>query len=913
AEKRHPKGEGDSTTAGGRIWTPYYTWGIYLDNSGEDVTIYGNIVISAVLGGVAMPVASARNNRVENNIFVNCSGNQMDLRMAGGALGNRFLRNIIYYKNPTAMLLAAHSHVKRNVAQCDYNLYYSATGQALRIRGIGDGSFAAWKRLGFDEHSLLADPLFVDAAGGDYRLRPESPAFKLGFKPIPVHRIGLLGSGKMGQKSLSRVSRSQKEQFQKIIKFSTMLGLNRKKISTLDTHSRRRTMNVRGIAVDSFYKCVSIVWLVCLVTIAIPAVAADPVTVVVGPKAPELERHAGRELCGYLQKLYGIRTAPSENVAGENATGENATDYADVAILIGSPETNPAVKKHLPHGAWPQLSDQGLAIIPCRAHGKPAVVVGGGSPRATLWAVYELVERWGVRYLLHGDVLPKTPGKLKLPAKPIVMEPVFRVRQWRVVNDFPSGPESWGMADYRPVLDQLAKLKFNRILVSTWPWQPFLHLEVDGVARGEAWLWFKWHYPITDDMPGRQLFGDAKEFWNPDLPLGASYAEFSAAGEQLLHNLMGYAHKRGMESVLTAKVTAFPHEFKDSFTGARPMSSMSKYTMIPGPDTPMDDPGLVKLAKAVLQTSVNTYPEADYLQLGVTEQRKWSGEYKNAWKALDAKYGLSKSQGAKTGYMLEKILEEARQRKNYPGGADRAVSEVKADLTTLYFLDRLIREGHVFRDTKRPDVKLVYEAFAEELYPLLDRILPPGSETLNFVDYTSSRVLKRQDTLAALGGKKIPAALIYTLHDDNVGLLPMLVTGSLHKLDVTLREHAWAGFSTRYWIVSDHDPCVAYLARASWDAEATPQSVYADLVENVCGKQCVSDMLEAFRELEATTVLLELKCLGVGFATPGMVGPFMTASSMPAQYVDAREGYRRALAAVRRAREKTCPAGEPFV
>ncbi|MEA3341914.1 MAG: right-handed parallel beta-helix repeat-containing protein, partial [Chloroflexota bacterium] len=98
AEKRHPKGEGDSTTAGGRIWTPYYTWGIYLDNSGEDVTIYGNIVISAVLGGVAMPVASARNNRVENNIFVNCSGNQMDLRMAGGALGNRFLRNIIYYK-----------------------------------------------------------------------------------------------------------------------------------------------------------------------------------------------------------------------------------------------------------------------------------------------------------------------------------------------------------------------------------------------------------------------------------------------------------------------------------------------------------------------------------------------------------------------------------------------------------------------------------------------------------------------------------------------------------------------------------------------------------------------------------------------------------------------------------------------
>jgi len=627
------------------------------------------------------------------------------------------------------------------------------------------------------------------------------------------------------------------------------------------------------------------------------------VAVQVGPKAPNLEQYAAEELCGYLKKLYGIQTRPDE---------DNSAD-AEMVFLVGSPKSNPAVGKYLPPGAWPELSDQGLAIIPCRVEGKLAVVVGGGSPRATLWAVYELVERWGVRYLLHGDVLPESPGKLQLPDEPVVMEPEFRVRQWRVVNDLPSGPESWGMADYRPVLDQLAKLKFNRILVSTWVWQPFLHLEVDGVARGEAWLWFKWHYPITDDMPGRQLFGDAKEFWNPDLPLGASYAEFSAAGEQLLHNLMGHAHQRGMESVLTATVTAFPHEFKDSFTGARPMSGLSKYTMVPGPDTPMDDPGLVKLAKAVLQTSVNTYPEADYLQLGVTEQRKWSGEYRQAWQALDAKYGLSKSQEPKKGWTLEEILSEAGRRKNYPGGADRAVSEVKADLTTLYFLDRLIREGDVFRNTKRPDIKLVYYAFAEELYPLLDRILPPGSETLNFVDYTSSRILKRRETLDALGGKKIPATLIYTLHDDNVGLLPMLVTGSLHKLNVALGEHDWAGFSTRYWIVSDHDPCVAYLARASWDAEATPQSVYADLVENVCGKQCVSDMSEAFRELEKTTVLLELKCLGIGFATPGMISRHMRAGHMPSDYVDAREGYRRALAAVRRARKNTRPAGEPFV
>jgi hypothetical protein len=38
---------------------------------------------------------------------------------------------------------------------------------------------------------LIADPMFVDPAQGDYRLKPESPALRLGFQPIDVSGIGL--------------------------------------------------------------------------------------------------------------------------------------------------------------------------------------------------------------------------------------------------------------------------------------------------------------------------------------------------------------------------------------------------------------------------------------------------------------------------------------------------------------------------------------------------------------------------------------------------------------------------------------------------------------------------------------------------------------------------------------------------
>ncbi len=48
----------------------------------------------------------------------------------------------------------------------------------------------SWQAAGMDRHSLIADPLFVDAAHDDYRLRPESPALQMGFRPIPTEKIG---------------------------------------------------------------------------------------------------------------------------------------------------------------------------------------------------------------------------------------------------------------------------------------------------------------------------------------------------------------------------------------------------------------------------------------------------------------------------------------------------------------------------------------------------------------------------------------------------------------------------------------------------------------------------------------------------------------------------------------------------
>jgi hypothetical protein len=52
-------------------------------------------------------------------------------------------------------------------------------------------SLEEWQALGFDQHSIFADPLFMDPENGDYRLRPESPVLKLGFENFDMDNFGL--------------------------------------------------------------------------------------------------------------------------------------------------------------------------------------------------------------------------------------------------------------------------------------------------------------------------------------------------------------------------------------------------------------------------------------------------------------------------------------------------------------------------------------------------------------------------------------------------------------------------------------------------------------------------------------------------------------------------------------------------
>jgi hypothetical protein len=290
------------------------------------------------------------------------------------------------------------------------------------------------------------------------------------------------------------------------------------------------------------------------------------------------------------------------------------------------------------------------------------------------------------------------------------------------------------------------------------------------------------------------------------------------------------------------------------------------------------------------------------------EFRQWTGEYESSWQVLDRKYEISKVR------TLAQVLASAETRTGYPGGAKRALEEVKGDMVALYFYDRLLRSLQVLKGTQRPDMKFVYDSVSEELFPILPQLLPHGWELINFVDYTPSRIVRREDVLKEIPGHDLPSTLVYTLHDDNIGLIPQLTTDSLYKLTRDLEQDGWDGFLTRYWLIGDHDPNVAYLARAAWDTKATPDAVDREQLDAVCGERCADDMLEVFHAVEAVTVNLEWNNLGFSFPVPGMMMKHWKPGPMPVDLIQDRQGYEKALQAATRAlREADRPRRADYV
>jgi hypothetical protein len=182
----------------GQIVSPYYCWGIYLDGLATGYHVHHNIVANNSSGGVF--IHGGDGNIFENNIFLNSMDSQLVLGtyLNPDMKDNQVVRNIFYYTGKKSVAYYNMGGAKPKASNViNSNLFWHA---GLPVEMIDNGgplrggdSWKAWQAMGFDVHSVVADPMFVDLSNGNYRLKPGSPALRLGFEQIDLSRVGLAG------------------------------------------------------------------------------------------------------------------------------------------------------------------------------------------------------------------------------------------------------------------------------------------------------------------------------------------------------------------------------------------------------------------------------------------------------------------------------------------------------------------------------------------------------------------------------------------------------------------------------------------------------------------------------------------------------------------------------------------------
>ncbi len=201
------------THPGDGFASPFCSFGIYLDGSISGVTVYGNVI--ARCGGTSVFIQFGGGNTVENNIFVEDDRTrvQFDSMIFFGTFmysdsqgkyrdaepPNAIKHNIFSYRGPETRLYrvghwdSAPTWNRRQATFTENLLWHGDLPITVAMHPREEcTSLAQWQAQGGDTGSLVGDPLFVDPATDDYRLKPGSPAYRVGFRDInsELARIG---------------------------------------------------------------------------------------------------------------------------------------------------------------------------------------------------------------------------------------------------------------------------------------------------------------------------------------------------------------------------------------------------------------------------------------------------------------------------------------------------------------------------------------------------------------------------------------------------------------------------------------------------------------------------------------------------------------------------------------------------
>ena len=223
------------------------------------------------------------------------------------------------------------------------------------------------------------------------------------------------------------------------------------------------------------------------VLFAILACTAGAQTIVCPPDAPQNVRLAAKEVRRYVY----LRTGAMPAIVAD-PTAPAASSDPKITLAVD-----------------PSLGKEEYRL---KSDGK-VLGISGGTDTAVLYGAYAFIEKLGVRFYLHGDVIPDGKIPLALPKLDESHKPLFDTRGIQPFHDFPEGPDWWTTGDYRAHIAQLAKLKMNFIGFHNYP--------------GELLLWHGLEEDINPDGTVKSTYDSQ---WFTSVRGGWGYGPLKTSG-----------------------------------------------------------------------------------------------------------------------------------------------------------------------------------------------------------------------------------------------------------------------------------------------------------------------------------------------------------------------------------------------
>ena len=160
-------------------------WGLYTDEGSTGIVLENNLVYRTTHGGFHQHYGRD-NHRAEQHLRVRPRRADRPLaRRAASLVHLRAQHRLLPHRRALQLRL-----VGRDRTASRWTTTCTGTPTARRPRFPG-GSLEAWQSSRLRQaFSIVADPRFVDPDHDDFRLKPDSPAPKLGFRPLDLSAVG---------------------------------------------------------------------------------------------------------------------------------------------------------------------------------------------------------------------------------------------------------------------------------------------------------------------------------------------------------------------------------------------------------------------------------------------------------------------------------------------------------------------------------------------------------------------------------------------------------------------------------------------------------------------------------------------------------------------------------------------------